>query len=758
MASKHNTFAKVAEVLKDLPVAKQVEEVVDSVQEGNVTILTAETGSGKTLLGNAMLADASDEQVVVLVPRRFLAINAAETVASIAGLEVGKEVGFAVGRQAGDESKFEDNTKLLFVTYGYALSSGLINTAKTIVADEVHEAGVDTSIARAILHKRLETETDLKVMEMSATVNAQEQAGYYEDVAKTAIFHAEGKAYPCETTQVVPQEEKTLEALAIDLIQGKHPLETAEKKSREGIAIFRPGVKEIEKTVEELQKVVHERGLKNVEIASIYGDMDMEDRAKAVAAPAEGNVKILIGTNVIESGVNIPWLDTGISDGKTKVPYHRPTGASALVLEDLPKWRIVQQEGRVKRFQEGVFILHSEKGMEDRKEQQTPEITRISPMGLLMHTANLNLDPEELKFDARINKDALAKAKHDLFRLELLNEDLTLTEKGKFAVNLPVGAEAGAMLHAALKKPDILPDAIELAAVMEVGSLRADFKENHGMSNKSDVLDGLRAYQHLAYNRPENQTEDELKSACENMRVSYKAFKEVKGLADDMDRRLAKHIDPETARDATDKDLQGLILHGSVNRIFQTIGGDGYQNLLRQDDREAQVFKPDEQTVANGTRDRFITADLREIPSKIGKPRTIVQNITSIPNDVMLEFLSERPDLLEGAKVTKDHRQTYLSGNYFGRAQVEFPIDHKPSKALLGALEAHGLEDYQSRTPEPRVKVNRNNGTQAQHSNRGGGRQQHQPQKGRGHNRQETGGDWASRLEGEMRDKQQRGR
>ena len=84
--------------LKDLPVNEISDAVMDSV-DNNVTIISSPTGSGKTLTIPAKLADKipDNERVVVLVPRKFLAINAAETVSELSGGTLGEEVGYAVG-------------------------------------------------------------------------------------------------------------------------------------------------------------------------------------------------------------------------------------------------------------------------------------------------------------------------------------------------------------------------------------------------------------------------------------------------------------------------------------------------------------------------------------------------------------------------------------------------------------------------------------------------------------------------------------
>lgn len=682
--TEHTTFAKVAEKLHELPVNAVASDVVQSVQDGKVSILTAETGSGKTLLANAMLADASDEQVLVLVPRRFLAINAAESVAELGELEMGKEVGFAVGRQAGDKSQFGPETKLLFATYGYALSSGLLETAKTVVCDEVHEAGVDTSLARAMLHKRMQHDPDLRVVEMSATLNAEKQAAYWQDIAEVDTHHAEGKAFPCESRYVSPSESK-VEQVVIDLI---------ENEGRKGVAVFRPGVGEVLETVEQIRELALAHGLTNVEVEPIYGDMDMEERERATKPPAEGNVKVLVGTNVIESGVNIKWLDTGVSDGKGKVPYYRDTGAEALVLEDLPQWRIVQQEGRVKRFTDGIFVLAGDTPMEERKQQQTPEIERMSLARLVMHTANFRIDPTELKYDGEVDKDRLLDAKAQLQRLELLTDDWKLTDKGRFVMTLPVGPEAGVMLHSA--KPEHRDAAMELAAVVEVGGLRADYKTGHNLDNTSDIFDGLKAYRQLQ--NLDEPDEEVLQQRCDELNVSWKRFKEVRGMVKDMHRRLDEP-EAENAveqRSASRRDMQLMMLNGSVNRLFETHveaappprgkrGKDSrsqpkpkvsHRNLFDEDVSYPQANA----SVVGADESRFAIGSLREIPGRDGDQTVILQNITKIPKEVFNEFAASRDDVLTDLTVETNHRgQCMVEGKYFGTTPLKLNLTKAPS-------------------------------------------------------------------------------
>ena len=169
-------------VLRDLPVKEIADEVIDGVQKG-VQIVSSPTGSGKTLTIPAKWADNLPEgqRVVVLVPRRFLAINAAETVAELSNTSLGKEVGYAVGSQGGDEPLYDKNSKIVFMTYGYAVSSGTLMYENNIVLDEVHEAAMDISIVKALLQNRKKEDPSLNIIEMSATIDLNKQTGYWRE-------------------------------------------------------------------------------------------------------------------------------------------------------------------------------------------------------------------------------------------------------------------------------------------------------------------------------------------------------------------------------------------------------------------------------------------------------------------------------------------------------------------------------------------------------------------------------------------------
>ncbi len=563
-------FTKLFATLSTLPVAAKAEEIVTSVLAGNVAILSAATGSGKTLYATTLLAEKSTEQVVVLVPRRFLAVNAAETVAELAGITLGREVGYCVGKQSGEESKFSSETKLLFVTYGYAISSGLINRASTLVLDEVHEADMDMSICKALLQRRIANGEGVKLMEMSATINAERQAEYWNGVKPAKVFEVEGSTIPCN----VRHEKDDIEEVVMNLIAD----------GRKGILVFRPGVADVKETAADIAEAGEAAGVA-VEVSTIYGDMDAAERRRATAAPKNGVAKVLVGTNVVESGVNLMWLDAGVTCGTGKLPVARDSGAVALELVHLSKWRLEQQKGRLTRsgnradkvFGSGEFVLVSSNSWEERDAETLPEIVRLPLTELVMHCARFGLRADQLNFDFPPSKEKVKVAEVKLQRLGLITEDCKLTKAGQFVCGMPVGPETGAMLWHA-KQTKVLGAFLPLAAVIEADGVRKNFRIPHGCDNTSDYLDGVKAFNKVrnalqaGYERGLKLSRDEREDLFERNNIGFKRYEIAKLMLKELKRRFNGDASSITA--ATDAQLRQCITAGSIDQIYK-VDSDG---------------------------------------------------------------------------------------------------------------------------------------------------------------------------------------
>ena len=124
----------------------------------------------------------SDKIICCTQPRRVAASNVARRVAEEMDVEFGEEVGYTV--------RFEDvtseRTKLVFMTDGLlqreAMSDPLLsryshfrflNTSYSIILlDEAHERTLATDIMMGLLKELLTKRSDLKLVVMSATLDA----------------------------------------------------------------------------------------------------------------------------------------------------------------------------------------------------------------------------------------------------------------------------------------------------------------------------------------------------------------------------------------------------------------------------------------------------------------------------------------------------------------------------------------------------------------------------------------------------------
>ena len=743
-------FAKVLETLKQLPVSTLVNDVVKSVMAGKVTVLAAPTGSGKSMLVPAMLADATQEQVVVLVPRRFLATDAAKNVAQMAGSPIGTDVGYALSEMSGEKSAFTDKTRLLFVTYGYAISSGLISKAKNIVLDEVHESAQDISLARAILYERKKTDPSLRLLEMSATIRASQQASYWQP-SEAEIHTVDGQTLACEERWQKPAKESpSIAETAIDLLT---------KEDRNGIAIFRSGIKDVEQTVEELQALIKTQHIPNVEVVQVYGRTPEDEREVARADPKPGWKKIIVGTNVIESGVNLRWVDAGISDGFGKIPHDRfDTGAEALVKQDLPQWRIVQQRGRINRDpartgkSSGIFILQAKQPMESRMMQEEPELERCSLDSFAFKAASRGYVPDQLHLDAKVKPERWQESLDNLMRLGLVNADWSLTKDGKYVASMPLSPETGAMLceakrmdvaamrsgdPALMQRPKLLPDAIVIAALTEMGGLRDDNRYGHRLDaisdihGGSDIIDGMKAYLQLR-NRTETKfvldpvgtlaqengavtleaARDKLKKACKAVNVHYRSFCDAMTLVDEIKSRQSdkKSIpdEPHSFDQAQYDALKQAVLNGNVNHLFQRNEEQGYRDLIRDYGKRRNdaggLFNdyPINPYSAVGKAQEtshtpLLVGKLREFPGKGegGEPNVVLNQVTSIPADVFVAFAAGRSEtLLDKVEISDDQKE--LSARYANRAHFTLtlpPMTPELSQNLATLVDKSNQQD-----------------------------------------------------------------
>lgn len=142
-------------------------------------VVTGETGCGKTTQVPQFLAECDRGcRIVVAQPRRLAAVGVASRVADEMAVPIGDEVGYMV---RGD-SQASKLTRLVFCTYGVLLrrlqADPLLDAIDYVVLDEVHERGLESDFALALLVSAVQRGSKLKIVLMSATISTDKFATY----------------------------------------------------------------------------------------------------------------------------------------------------------------------------------------------------------------------------------------------------------------------------------------------------------------------------------------------------------------------------------------------------------------------------------------------------------------------------------------------------------------------------------------------------------------------------------------------------
>jgi len=166
-----------------LPIYAFREQIIELVKAHVFTLITGETGSGKSTQLAQFLIDGVEPtdlkmpygsrlKVVVTQPRRVAAIQMAQRVAHERQCPVGQQVGYTI--------RFEDRTdarktRIKYVTDGILVRECLIdpdlNQYGVVILDEAHERSLNTDILFTLVKRAcLRRKGTLRLIVTSATL------------------------------------------------------------------------------------------------------------------------------------------------------------------------------------------------------------------------------------------------------------------------------------------------------------------------------------------------------------------------------------------------------------------------------------------------------------------------------------------------------------------------------------------------------------------------------------------------------------
>lgn len=347
-----------------LPVDAILPEIIDSLNRHPSLVIEAPPGAGKTTrIPPALLAMVSGE-VVVLEPRRIAARLAARRVA----WEIGEQAGETVGYQVRFEEAVGSRTRLRFVTEGILtrrlLSDPTLKGVDAVVLDEFHERHLESDLALALLKRLQQSRPSLKIVVMSATLDADPVAKYLGDCP---IVRSMGTLFELSIKHL-PYSPKSLET------QVKDAVELLINEQHIGdILTFLPGAAEIRRAMRECEPLARRTGLL---ILPMHGSLPPKEQDRALLPASQQ--KLILATNVAESSITVEGVSAVIDGGLARIASTSPwSGLPTLHIGRVSKASAKQRAGRAGRTGPGrVLRLYTAEDYLHRPEQDAPEILR----------------------------------------------------------------------------------------------------------------------------------------------------------------------------------------------------------------------------------------------------------------------------------------------------------------------------------------------------------------------------------------------
>lgn len=411
---------KMLAARRSLPAWKLQDDIVNAVNGHQITIISGETGSGKSTQSVQFILDdmikrltGASANIICTQPRRISALGLADRVSDERCSTVGDEVGYAI---RGESKQKPGITKINFVTTGVLLrrlqTSGgsredvvsALADVSHVVVDEVHERSLDTDFLLVLLRDVAAHRKDLKVVLMSATLDAGVFEEYFNTVCSVAKIEIQGRTFPVEDYYLDdvlrltgfktssrsnnidesevqdkdPSIAGTIQGIGMrinyDLIASTVRAIDSQLGSEEGsILIFLPGTLEISRTIEAIQRIP------NIHTLPLHASlMPIEQRRVFPPAP-RGKRKVIAATNVAETSITIEDVVAVIDCGKVKETSFDPQN-NMVRLEEVWASRAAckQRRGRAGRVQAGIcYKLYTRNAEAKMAERPEPEIKRV---------------------------------------------------------------------------------------------------------------------------------------------------------------------------------------------------------------------------------------------------------------------------------------------------------------------------------------------------------------------------------------------
>ncbi|KAL8152378.1 hypothetical protein V2J09_010138 [Rumex salicifolius] len=501
---KANESAKAMLSFREkLPAFNLKSEFLKAVAENQVLVVSGETGCGKTTqLPQFILEEeiqslrGTDCNIICTQPRRISAISVAARISA----ERGESLGETVGYQIRLESKRSTETRLLFCTTGVLLrqlvQDPYLSGVSHLLVDEIHERGMNEDFLLIILKDLLPRRPDLRLILMSATINADMFSQYF---GNAPTMHIPGFTYPVAELFLEDVLEKTRYSIKSesDSFQGNSRRWRQQQESKKdpmliltpctkvtvsahdnllrlglvqkltlvestiehicrhegdgAILVFLTGWDEISKLLEKVEANNFLGDKRRHLVLPLHGSMPTINQREIFDRPPPNVRKIVLATNIAESSITIDDVVYVVDCGKAKETSYDALNKLACLLPSwISKASAHQRRGRAGRVQPGVcYRLYPRLVFYSMPQYQLPEILRTPLQELCLQIKSLQLGAIE-SFLAKALQPPDSLSVHNAIELlktiGALDDQEELTPLGRHLCTLPLDPNIGKML------------------------------------------------------------------------------------------------------------------------------------------------------------------------------------------------------------------------------------------------------------------------------------------------------------------------
>lgn len=468
-----------------LPIDAVRPDVEAALAATGVAVVIAAPGAGKTTRLPLALLDAAwrgDGRILVLEPRRLAARAAAEQMARLLAEPVGRTVGYRVRL----ESRVSADTRVEVLTEGIftrmVQDDPSLEGIAAVLFDEFHERHVGSDLGLALaLESRAVLRPDLRLLVMSATLDAAPVARVLGDGMPAPVIVSEGREFPVSTAYRPPRDGVPMATAVANAVR------SARREHDGDVLVFLPGIGELQRVRQALEDAPLD-----ARVELLHGSLALDDQDR-VLRPRDAAPRVILSTAIAESSVTLDGVRVVIDAGLARVPrFDARSGMTRLETVRVSRASADQRRGRAGRTAPGHCIRLWDEGQHaSLPERPVPEIleTDLAPLALELACAGL-ADATALRWLDAPSAGALAQARTLLRDLGALDHDGRVTAHGRAMAALGI---APRLAHLVLRGATMgmATMACEVAALLaERDILRREAAEHD--ADLASRLDALR--------------------------------------------------------------------------------------------------------------------------------------------------------------------------------------------------------------------------------------------------------------------------